>query len=44
MVTGWVDWDKSRYYCAEDGSMLTDSVTPDGYRVGADGAVVGKED
>lgn len=43
MQTGWIDWNKSRYYCGEDGRMLTDTVTPDGYRVGADGAVTGKE-
>lgn len=43
MVTGWVEWNKKRYYCSQDGAMLTDSVTPDGYRVGTDGAVIGKE-
>lgn len=41
--TGWIDWNKSRYYCDENGKLLTDQVTPDGYRVGADGAVIRKE-
>lgn len=43
MQRGWVAWNEQWYYCAEDGSMLADGVTPDGYAVGTDGAVTGKE-
>ena len=38
MVTGWVLWNDIWYYCGADGAMLTDTVTPDGYTVGGDGA------
>lgn len=39
MATGWVDWNGKRYYCdAENGNMLADTTTPDGHRVGSDGA------
>ena len=41
MATGWVDWNGKRYYCdAADGKMLVNTTTPDGYTVGADGALV----
>ena len=40
MVTGWVYWNEQWYYCGENGKMLTNSMTPDGYYVGADGAWV----
>lgn len=43
MQRGWVAWNEQWYYCAEDGSMLTENVTPDGYLVGTDGAATGKE-
>ncbi|XBX08940.1 hypothetical protein QMP26_13205 [Enterocloster clostridioformis] len=38
MVTGWRKIDNTWYYFASDRYMLTDSATPDGYRVGIDGA------
>ena len=38
MALGWKKIDNIWYYFIADGSMLTDSVTPDGYRVGANGA------
>lgn len=34
----WSDGEK-RYYFDADGYMLSDTITPDGYRVGADGAL-----
>ncbi len=40
MVTGWVQTNGIWYYCGEDGAMLANTVTPDGYYVGADGAWV----
>ncbi|MCC8026557.1 MAG: hypothetical protein LIP16_14820 [Clostridium sp.] len=43
MGTGWITWNKKQYYCQEDGSMLENGVTPDGYQVGPDGAAIGKE-
>lgn len=33
----WLQDDGKWYYLGEDGKMLTDTVTPDGYHVGADG-------
>lgn len=42
METGWVDWNGKRYYCdLVNGNMLVNETTPDGYRVGSDGAMVG---
>ena len=38
MALGWRKVEGIWYYFSADGSMLTDSVTPDGYRVGANGA------
>ncbi len=38
MKTGWILWNGSWYYCTESGEMLTNTVTPDGYYVGSDGA------
>lgn len=39
MVTGWVQLDGKWYYLdTETGAMYENSVTPDGYMVGADGA------
>lgn len=38
MMTGWIHWEDKDYYCSENGSMLTDCITPDAYWVGADGA------
>lgn len=38
-MTGWVDWQGKSYYCeVPRGNMLVDTTTPDGYKVGADGA------
>lgn len=41
MVTGWVNWKNKWYYCGDDGAMDTNTTTPDGYRVGNDGAWTG---
>ena len=38
MVIGWRKIKDTWYYFVADGSMLTNSITPDGYYVGADGA------
>ena len=38
MATGWIFWNGQWYFCSENGDMLADTVTPDGYYVGADGA------
>ena len=39
MATGWVQWDGKQYYCdIAGGQMLADTTTPDGFKVGADGA------
>ena len=40
MVTGWLQYGGTWYYMGQDGAMLTDTVTPDQYRVGVDGALV----
>ena len=37
MVFGWYLIQSEWYYFAPDGSMLTNTTTPDGYQVGADG-------
>lgn len=41
MVTGWVNWKDKWYYCGDDGAMDINTKTPDGYRVGNDGAWTG---
>lgn len=41
MVTGWVHWKDKWYYCGDDGAMDINITTPDGYRVGNDGAWTG---
>lgn len=38
MATGWIWWKNKCYYCDTSGAMVSNTVTPDGYRVGADGA------
>lgn len=38
MRTGWISWGDKQYYCDENGAMLSSTVTPDGFTVGADGA------
>jgi glucan-binding YG repeat protein len=40
MVTGWINWKSKWYYCGNDGAMYTNTTTPDGYKVGSDGAWV----
>lgn len=40
MVTGWINWKSKWYYCGDDGAMFTNTTTPDGYKVGNDGAWV----
>ena len=40
MVTGWISWKSKWYYCGNDGAMYTSTTTPDGYKVGSDGAWV----
>ena len=40
MKTGWIQWGNKRYYCDASGAMLVNTTTPDGLRVGADGAWV----
>lgn len=42
MKTGWIDWEGRAYYCTESGEMLKDAETPDGQRVGSDGAKIEK--
>ncbi len=37
--TGWIQWKEKWYYLNESGVMLADTVTPDGKKVGADGAM-----
>lgn len=36
--TGWIFWQDKWYYCDANGPMLVNTVTPDGYFVGSDGA------
>ena len=38
MLTGWQQWNGKYYFLGADGAMLSDTWTPDGYYVGADGA------
>lgn len=40
MKTGWIQWGNKWYYCDASGAMLVNTTTPDGLRVGADGAWV----
>ena len=40
MITGWKEISGSWYYFGKDGSMLTNTITPDGYYVGADGKYI----
>jgi len=34
----WIFYKEKWYYVGSDGAMFADTITPDGYRVGADGA------
>lgn len=38
MSVGWVHWKGDWYYLDTDGKMLYNTTTPDGYKLGADGA------
>lgn len=38
METGWILVSGKWYYLGSDGAMFADTTTPDGYRVGSDGA------
>ena len=40
MATGWIQWEGREYYCADNGEMLTNCLTPDSYWVGDDGAKI----
>ena len=40
MVVGWKKIENIWYYFMPDGSMLTNAITPDGFRVGADGGFI----
>lgn len=40
MMTGWITYNGRRFYLEADGSMAVSTTTPDGFQVGADGALV----
>ena len=41
MSTGWINWNGKQYYCdPASGQMLTNTTTPDGAAVGADGSKI----
>lgn len=40
MVTGWKQIQNAWYFFGEDGVMYVNTITPDGYRVGADGKLI----
>lgn len=40
MITGWHKDIGKWYYLGKDGKMLANTITPDGYRVGSDGALI----
>lgn len=37
---GWIYWNDKWYYCGEDGALMANTTTPDGYYVGSDGVWV----
>lgn len=39
MVTGWIQWNGLWYFCGADGAMYTNTYTPDGYYVDANGVM-----
>lgn len=43
MKTGWIDWEGKWYFCADDGHMLKNCMTPDNYWLGEDGAMIQQE-
>lgn len=42
MENAWILTDNQYYYCGQDGAMLTDTVTPDGYYVDGNGVWVSR--
>lgn len=42
MATSWVDYQDKWYYFNQDGVMQKNTKTPDGYKLGADGAILEK--
>ena len=40
MSTGWKQISGNYYYFGQDGKMLSNTTTPDGYKIGADGTWV----
>jgi len=43
LATGWIIWQGKYYYLYSNGVMAVNTITPDGYRVGPDGAWNGKD-
>mgnify|MGYP002753016233 CR=1 FL=1 len=37
MATSWIKWQEKWYYLDKSGAMLTNTMTPDGYKVNAQG-------
>ncbi len=37
IISGWLSYKNQWYYLGQDGKMLKDTVTPDGYRVNHEG-------
>ena len=40
MVVGWKQIQNSWYFFNTDGTMFTNGITPDGYKIGADGKMI----
>jgi hypothetical protein len=40
MKKGWILWNAKWYYLGENGDMLLDTITPDGYRLDKDGVYI----
>ncbi|MHC1721036.1 MAG: MBL fold metallo-hydrolase [Clostridiaceae bacterium] len=43
LATGWIIWQGKYYYLHSSGAMAVNTITPDGYKVGPDGAWNGKD-